>query len=180
MFQRPSTLAATVDRLRAGEAWALAVPEFLDTFYMALRGGNSVDPEWCLVAVPAALDDPLQNAMIGGIGEHLARRWCFAVPNWTQCKTRYLPQPVYDTGAPSARLRAETPAAFWPRNIYTEAEPLRRARFPQAQHRPRDQARGFVWTPNAVRGVFGLEGNAQIQTMNSQAIDPIAPLGHPL
>jgi hypothetical protein len=148
--------------MAAGEPWALALPEFLDTFYLALRGGHAIDPQGCIDATPGQVRDPRHHAYFGAIGEHLARRWHLTVPSWTNDTSRILAQPTFDleTSEARARLHIESPQAFHKRNIFTESEPLRRARFPRRELHARDMARGWLWTPAACAGVYGAEATA--------------------
>lgn len=125
---RPDTLAELARRVRAGEQefWP-ALREFLDEFYLhpARRAA-------AIAAAPAALDDPVQHALLGAVGEHLARRWGLAIPDWTDDPTRFLKRPYFTSPIEDwkARLIVESPIAFRRRMIFTEAEPLRRARMP--------------------------------------------------
>jgi hypothetical protein len=66
------------------------------------------------------------------VGEHLARRWALTIPAWTNDPSRFLRQPYFTTPLEDlkALLIAESPIAFRRRLIFTEAEPLRRARMP--------------------------------------------------
>ena len=83
---------------------------------------------------PAPLADGREHALLGAIGEHLARRWGLAVPAWTNDKMRFLHEPYFTTPIENlkAMLLAQSPQAFRRRLIFTEAEPLRRARMPRA------------------------------------------------
>jgi hypothetical protein len=65
----------------------------------------------------------------------LARRWNLAaVPAWTDDPSRFLHETHFTTPIESlkAMLLAQSPLAFRRRMIFTEAEPLRRARMPRA------------------------------------------------
>ena len=77
--------------------------------------------------------DPKEHAFLGATGEHLARRWNLAIPSWTQEPSRFLRRPYFTTPIEGlkALLIAESPIAFRRRLIFTEAEPLRRARMPR-------------------------------------------------
>jgi hypothetical protein len=127
---RPDTLAEVHRRVTAGEQpYDHALPEFLDAFYLAdlARGQAMID------VPPPPWDDPVRHAFTGGIGEHLARRWKLRVPAWTDDPSRFLRRPYFDTpfDALKALYIAQSPAAFRRRLIFTEAEPLRRARMPR-------------------------------------------------
>jgi hypothetical protein len=175
-FQRPHTLAEVVQRLKAGEPWALTVPEFLDTFYLALRGGNEVAPQSCIAAEPAHLADPRQNALLGAVGEHLATRWSLLRPSWTEAPERFLTEPFYDGTDQAADIAWCSPEAFRRRNIFTEVEPLRRARLPHPKHFSRDHARGYIWTPHAIHGVFGAAASAafSVDMMTAATRPPVS------
>lgn len=156
-LRRPFTLAEVADRLEAGDDWSMALPEFLDTFYFALRGYPYPSPQNCLDAEPAPLDDPVRHAMLGAVAEHLAQRWHQRVPAWVHQPSRFLKAPVFpgDTQQYRGYYFTQSPVAFRRRMIFTEAEPLRRARFPRAEFHARDVARGHTWTRGAMLGVFG-------------------------
>ena len=126
---RPPTLAAVAQRRNRGEDWSLLLREFLDVFYAAVPVGEA---SACIADAPEPLADPQEHAVLGAIGEHLARRWGLAIPAWTDEPSRFLPRPYFTTPLEGlkALLLAESPIAFRRRLIFTEAEPLRRARMP--------------------------------------------------
>jgi hypothetical protein len=126
---RPATLAEVARRVESGEQrFDYALSEFLDSFYSApdLRASMIRDR-------PGDLSDPVQQAMLGAVGEHLALRWHLPVPLWTNEPERFLRRPHFTTSMEGlkALLLAESPVAFRRRLIFTEAEPLRRARMPR-------------------------------------------------
>lgn len=127
-MKRPATLAEAVRRFRSGEErYDHALPEFLDAFYLNPdRRQAMIDDD------PGPVDDAVRHAMIGAIAEHLALRWGLRVPAWTNDPSRFLRRPYFDTPfeALKAMYLAQSPTAFRRRLIFTEAEPLRRARFP--------------------------------------------------
>ena len=129
---RPDTLADAVARSLHRRAPLYAhVNEFLDEFYT-----RPDDREWMLSTEPVLLDDIRQDAWIGGVGEYLAR-WpgLPRPPEWTEHPCRFLALPYFvnDLGPRFARLLLmESPIAFRRRLVFTEAEPLRRARKPAA------------------------------------------------
>jgi hypothetical protein len=126
---RPSTLAEVARRRNAGEDFSLLLREFLDEFYGAVRRGNA---SACIADEPIGLPDVKEHAVLGAIGEHLARRWNLPIPPWTDDPSRFLRRPYFTTTMEGlkALLIAESPIAFRRRLIFTEAEPLRRARLP--------------------------------------------------
>ena len=131
MMTRPDTLAEVHRRVTAGEAsYDHALPEFLDAFYLAAPGRRQA----MIDVAPPAWDDPIRHAFFGAIGEHLALRWGLRVPAWTNDASRFLRRPYFDTPieALKAMYLAQSPTAFRRRLIFTEAEPLRRARMPRA------------------------------------------------
>jgi hypothetical protein len=127
---RPPTLAEVARRRNAGEDFSLLLREFLDEFYAALP----TEAAAALIATePEPLSDSREHAFLGGVGEHLARRWKLTISPWTDDPSRFLRRPYFTTPMEGlkALLIAESPIAFRRRLIFTEAEPLRRARMPQ-------------------------------------------------
>ena len=131
---RPDTLAEAVRRIENGEDEATAIAEFLDTFYFALQRTGKVAAQACIDDEPARVADPILQAYLGAIGEHLALRWCLTAPRWTNQPDRFLRRPYFTAvgleGLKAMSL-AQSPTAFRRRMIFTEAEPLRRARLPR-------------------------------------------------
>ena len=126
---RPRTLAEVARRHKAGEDFSLLLREFLDEFYGEVRRGDAAA---CIADAPEPLPDLQEHASLGAIGEHLARRWNLTIPAWTEDPSRFLHRPYFTTPIEGlkALLIAESPIAFRRRLIFTEAEPLRRARMP--------------------------------------------------
>lgn len=126
-MNRPDTLAEVASRLIAGEDRHPLFAGFLDNFYIRPdRRQAMLDPE------PDLTGDPILDASIGGIGEHLARRWHLRIPAWTDQPERFLKQAYFPTPLEGLKpmLIAQSPLAFRRRLIFTEHEPLRRARMP--------------------------------------------------
>lgn len=131
MRPRPRSLADAVERHRAGGDFGVVLNEFLDEFYLA----DNAKRQSMIEQEPMLLDDRKLNAYIGAIGEHLADRWHLDhPPRWVGQPERFLDWPWFPDGK-SEKLRMillmESPIAFRRRDIYTEAEPLRRARMPR-------------------------------------------------
>lgn len=128
MKRRPDTLAEVSSRRSEGdEAYRIALAQYLDNFYVnPARRQAMIDPE------PPATGAALQDAMLGAIAEHLARRWDLVIPAWTEAGFRFLHRPHFATPieALKATLLAQSPIAFRRRMIFVEHEPLRRARMP--------------------------------------------------
>jgi len=130
-MNRPHTLAEVARRRNTGEQeFSEALREFLDEFYDTLRAGKAAD---LIGAAPEPIDDRRLHAFLGAVGEHLARRWNLPIPAWTDDASRFLKQPYFTTPLEGfkATLLVESPLAFRRRLIFTEAEPLRRARMPR-------------------------------------------------
>jgi hypothetical protein len=99
--------------------------------------GRATRRQETIAEEPPFTGDPREDAYVGGVGEHLALRWGLRVPAWVFDPRRFLREPwcVGDVGpAFAAYLLMESPTAFRRRLIFTEADPLRRARF--AWHEP--------------------------------------------
>jgi hypothetical protein len=128
-MKRPGTLAEVAQRVSAGAAFGPTLSEFLDEFYMHPERRAAM-----IADEPIRLADSRQHALLGAIGEHLARRWDVAIPAWTDHPSRFLHEPYFTTPIENlkAMLIAQSPLAFRRRLIFTEAEPLRRARMPRA------------------------------------------------
>jgi hypothetical protein len=127
---RPATLAEATRRIVDGTPQEKALPEFLDTFYLA-----STD-EQRLAAIsqrPADTGDRQLDAFLGAAAEYLARQYQLAsIPDWVFEPHRYLNHAWHvsqlDTPGMREYLTFTSPAEFRSRNIFTEERPLRRAR----------------------------------------------------
>ena len=129
-MNRPNTLAEVGRRVSVGAAFGPTLSEFLDEFYM-----NPEQRAAMIADEPPRLQDARDHALLGAVGEHLARRWNLpATPAWTDEPSRFLQEPYFTTPIEALwpMLREESPPAFRRRMIFTEAEPLRRARMPRA------------------------------------------------
>lgn len=129
---RPPTLRAAFASADAGTPLWAAMAGFLDGFY----GEAAPQRRLAMLAdEPAPTGDPRRDALAGAVAEYLAKRYRLpAVPEWTGAPCRALAEPWFTAEQPTPGLRAylawASPAEFRWRNIYTEAEPLRRARMP--------------------------------------------------
>ena len=127
---RPATLAQAIERVIAGEPQHVALPEFLDTFYLARS------PEARFAALrdcPPASGDARLDALVGAMAEYLARQYELAsIPEWVFEPHRFLDHAWHvsqlDDPAMREYLTFASPAEFRSRNIFTEERPLRRAR----------------------------------------------------
>jgi hypothetical protein len=127
---RPGTLVQVLQLVRSGEKLRFCTAGFLDDFY------GDLDNESRLRRIaddPGLVADARLDALMGAIGEHLARRWGLGEPPaWTSRSERFLDRPWF-MGHERMKgfLLAESPLAFRRRFIFTEAEPLRRASMPR-------------------------------------------------
>ncbi len=127
-FHRPASLAEAAEWTKeAPSAFDRLISEFLDEFYLRPDARQSmIDDE------PASLGQ-FRDAWLGAVAEHLARRWELKIPAWVDQPHRFLDRPFFAGGLESLKaiLLAESPLAFRKRQIFVEAEPLRRARMPR-------------------------------------------------
>ena len=131
LLTRPGTLAEVLRLVRSdGEKLRFCLAGFLDEFYSdrdaARRRARLADD-------PGLSGDERTDALMGAIGEHLSRRWQLGpAPLWTEDPARFLSRPWF-MGPERMKgfLLVESPAAYRRRFIFTEAEPLRRARMPR-------------------------------------------------
>ena len=123
---RPGSLREVVELVQAGDEDRIALDEFLDEFYMATERQSMIDAE------PGFAERQPFDAYIGAVGEHLARRWGLVIPPWVEdsrrSKTPFFPD---DLQLMKPVLLRDSPIGFRRRLIFTEAEPLRRGRFPK-------------------------------------------------
>ncbi|MFB9947425.1 hypothetical protein ACFFP0_01125 [Rhizobium puerariae] len=128
---RPGTLAAAVrSHLETGSEFRYHLASFLDGFY--------IDPSFDgrqarLIDEPPLTGNERLDALIGAIAEHLCRRWRLGpAPGWVEDPARFLKRPWFlgPEGMKPFYL-AESPSAYRRRFIFTELEPLRRARMPR-------------------------------------------------
>jgi len=127
---RPSTLAEAVDRVRAGVSRDVALAEFVDSFLLAPDDGARLA---ALEVEPKQTDDPQLDALAGAIAEYLAKQYRLGrVPAWASHPRRRLDEPWFTTSSASPALREylsfSSPAEFRSHNIFTDEQPLRRAR----------------------------------------------------
>jgi hypothetical protein len=128
---RPNTLAEATKRIDLGEPLEKALPEFLDTFYLARDIASRMD---MLRDEPTSIG-ARQDALMGAVAEYLAHEYALPhVPAWAFGPARYLDHAwhtsPFDDAAMREYLTFASPAEFASRNIFTEERPLRRARGP--------------------------------------------------
>ncbi len=105
--------------------------EFLDEFY--LSHPNKGEQAAMIADAPDLVGDEFIDGYFAAVGEHLARRWGLQVPPWVfeECRTG----PIKPAFVPDEKplwpiYLVESPYSFRSRNIFTNQEPLRRARWP--------------------------------------------------
>lgn len=127
---RPATLAEAIKRIVDGAPQEKALPEFLDTFYLASTAERQ------LAAIsdrPMRTGDGRLDAFVGAAAEYLARQYQLpSIPEWVFEPDRFLDHAWHvsqlDDPAMREYLTFASPAEFRSRNIFTEERPLRRAR----------------------------------------------------
>lgn len=130
-MSRPGTLAEAIHRAaRDMGNLRFYIDGFLDEFYLdKTREGRLLR----IQDRPELITDQRVNALCGAIGEHLSRRWMLGeIPEWTNEPERFLHTPWFIGHEKMyAFYLVESPSAYRRRMIFTEAEPLRRARMPR-------------------------------------------------
>ncbi|MBB5765250.1 hypothetical protein ABEV34_12630 [Methylorubrum rhodesianum] len=128
---RPACLREVVERARADGDWNHHLQNFLDAFY---RHDGDITVQSAMIAEdPGFLGEARPDAFLGGVGEHLARRWRLpAIPAWVRPEARYLDKAMFVPDERNLRnyLLCVSPVSFRPRLIFTGPDPLQRARFP--------------------------------------------------
>jgi len=125
LLRRPRTIHEVSLRTSLGQQeFDMAVREFLDSFYAdaALR----VE---ALREEPVALE-PLKEAYLAALAEHLARSFDMEVPEWSEKMGFSLDRPYFAGGLESlkALLFVESPTAFRRRMIFISKDALSRPR----------------------------------------------------
>jgi hypothetical protein len=130
LLTRPGTLAEVQRLVREGEKLRFCLAGFLDQFYADREPASRYTR---IADDPGLSGDARVDALMGAIGEHLSRRWQLGpAPAWTDDPARFLSRPWF-MGPERMKgfLLVESPMAYRRRFIFTEAEPLRRARMPR-------------------------------------------------
>lgn len=126
---RPNTLAEATTRISSGEPLEKALPEFLDTFYLARDDASRTD---MLRDEPPSVG-AREDALMAAVAEYLAHEYALPhTPVWVYASERYLDKAwhtsPFQDDAMREYLTFASPAEFASRNIFTEERPLRRAR----------------------------------------------------
>jgi hypothetical protein len=131
---RPATLAAAVDRIRGGVHYSVAIPEFLDTFYLS----DDADERVALMRdEPPLTGDARLDALAGAICEYLTKRYELPVmAKWPADPVRVLAEPWFTTQSDDPGMR-EYLTFSSPADLSTTTFSRRRFRFgghPNIQH----------------------------------------------
>ncbi len=126
---RPNTLTELTTRISSGVPLEKALPEFLDTFYLARDNASRAE---MLHDEPPPVGEH-EDALLGAIAEYLAHEYALPhVPAWAYGPARYLKHAWHTSPFDDAGMREyltfSSPGEFASRNIFTEERPLRRAR----------------------------------------------------
>ena len=128
---KPKSLAEVAAMAREDyDCFGPASGEFGQAFYLEK---DRAARQAMLDPVPVPTRDPRDDAWLGAMGEHLAQRWDLEVPPWTQ-EVAFMggQKPSFWPDEALARdiQIVETPPAFRRRLLFTYAEPLMNAKFP--------------------------------------------------
>ena len=128
---KPRSLAHVAELIRGNPDWFnCAMYQFEQAFY--LERDRDIQ-QAMLDLAPTPLDVAKNDAWIGAVGEHLAQRWRLKVPAWTQ-EPAFMGDSIPDFWSTEPTARdieiVETPPAFRRRLLFTSAEPLISAKFP--------------------------------------------------
>lgn len=129
---RPATLAQAIERIQAGETRELVLASFLDAIYAEPRGEARLA---MITDEPAFTGDDRLDCLAAAMAEYLARQLLLArVPAWIAGPKRRLDEPWFTTPIDSPGMKNylawASPAEFRNHNIFTDDQPLRRARRP--------------------------------------------------
>ena len=91
---RPTTLKEAVNRAIEGYGFIDAISEFLDEFYP----GGPLERQRMIGEEPGLKGVAFQDAYVGAVGEHLARRWGLDIPAWADDPRRFLDEPHFPEG----------------------------------------------------------------------------------
>jgi len=96
---RPKSLQKAVTRNLEGYDFINALNELLDEFYVA----DSSERQRMINEEPSLTGDAFQDAYVGAVGEHLARRWNLEIPSWVEDERRFLETPHFPPGLELAK-----------------------------------------------------------------------------
>ena len=126
--KRPQTLHEVSRRVAAGEeTFDSAVHEFLDAFY------SRADRREAAIAEAPMLLEPIKDAYLAAVAEHLAQVYGLDVPAWAEHRGLDLKRPFFAGGLESLKavLQVESPAAFRRRMLFVSRNALSRPREPE-------------------------------------------------
>jgi hypothetical protein len=123
--KRPLTLREVARRVAAGEQpFDPAVREFLDSFY------SRAETRAAAIAEAPALLEPMRDAYLAAVAEHLAQVYGLDAPAWAEQRGLDLKRPFFAGGLESlkALLLVESPTAFRRRMLFVSKNALSRPR----------------------------------------------------
>lgn len=129
MRRPPTDLADAASSSGSIDDTMMRLDEFLDAFY----DSDATARQAMIMTEPPHTGDARLDAYVAAVAEYLAQHWGLSAPSWVNGEDRVCPEPWF-VGPLGKRLAAlylfESPVAFRRRRIFTEAQPLRRARMP--------------------------------------------------
>lgn len=131
--KRPRTLLQISRRAKSGrQDFDHATREFLDTFYADADSRSAA-----LRDRPEPID-PVRDAYLAALAEHLARSFGLPVPEWSETHGNALRRPFFAGGLDSlnAILTVQSPAAFRRRLLFISKDALSRPRLTSARQQP--------------------------------------------
>jgi len=105
------------------------LPEWLDGFHRA----DASERGAVIARAPEPTGDPVDDAYLAAVVEHLATLAGIEVPLWTESPSRFLARPYYPSGVGEllkSVLREESPLAFRRRNLFVSANAIERPSTP--------------------------------------------------
>ena len=129
-WRRPQSLAEAVERAETRAGIGDNLEDFLDHVnLLAKQRATRRKVAGAIRREPACTGVAAQDAYLAAVAAHLANTWRLPAPRWTDQPGRRLKRPWF--ALPDAWARAwllrDSAAAFRERNLFTEANPLRRA-----------------------------------------------------
>jgi hypothetical protein len=174
-----SSLTDVARSMVAGSPPEEAVRSFLAGFCHSPPHNRQamLDPE------PILTGKPRWDAYLAAAAEHLAKRWLHHVPDWVDAPCRFLSEDWFPGGSGPALheiYRAESPAPFSRRRIWTEREPLLRARVPDLDDALLTPLGSLEGTPIRLSAIRGSHARGADPTYATIMLEPVpTPRGVP-
>jgi hypothetical protein len=173
------SLADVADRIVTGSSPDEAVWSFVARFCHSPPDDRQamLDPE------PIRTGQPRWDAYLAAAAEHLAKRWLHHVPEWPDAPCRFLAEDWFPAGSsPALRAiyKAESPPPFARRRIWTEREPLLRARVPDLDDALVTALGVLEGTPIRLSAIRGCHARGADPTYATIMLEPVpTPRGIP-